>query len=275
MDISSNSNINTQVLDKQAVLSAMESNLAMIEFNLNGEVIWVNQHFAQTLGFQVNEMKHMMHKQLCTEQFRNSTTYSELWNTLRSGQKFQEKIQRVGKAGNLIWLEATYIPVLHPDGKVEAILKIATNITEREHQTANIISHLKKTPVDLVNLVIENSKKKTEALQSLKEQTDLIIDISKVIRQFSSQTNVLALNAAIEAARAGEHGRGFKVVADEVRKLAKNVEHAITQIYSNVGNITHEVGRVSDITAHLQKEIIETQSTFNKMIDAFEELAVK
>ena len=86
---------------------------------------------------------------------------------------------------------------------------------------------------------------------------------------------MLALNAAIEAARAGEHGRGFKVVADEVRKLAKNVEHAIIQIYSNVENITHEVEQVSDITAHLQKEIVETQSIFNKMIESFEGLAVK
>ena len=73
----------------------MESNLAMIEFNLNGEVIWVNEHFARTLGFQVSEMNHMMHRQLCTEEFRNSNEYSELWNNLLNGQKFQEKIQRV------------------------------------------------------------------------------------------------------------------------------------------------------------------------------------
>ena len=44
-----NLNTSTQVLNQKAVLSALESNLAMIEFNLNKKVIWVNDNFAQTL----------------------------------------------------------------------------------------------------------------------------------------------------------------------------------------------------------------------------------
>ena len=275
MNVSSTINISTQVLDEKAVLSAIESNLAMIEFNLFGEVIWVNENFAQTLGYQVKEMKQMMHKQFCTEEFRNSKEYGELWDNLRKGEKFQEKIQRVGKAGNLLWLEATYIPILNTEGKVDAALKIATNITKRENITTEVISHLKDMPIELVNLVIANSKEKMQALQSLKEQTDLIREISKIIRQFSSQTNVLALNAAIEAARAGEQGRGFKVVADEVRKLARQVDQAIKKVDSNVENITNEVFKVSDITKSLEKDIIETQAKFNKTIEEFEDVAVK
>ena len=116
-------------------------------------------------------MKQMMHKQFCTDAFRNSNEYGELWDNLRKGEKFQEKIQRVGKVGNLLWLEATYIPILDAEGKVGAVLKIATNVTGRENKTLEIISHLKDLPVELVNLVIANSKEKMQALQSLKEQT--------------------------------------------------------------------------------------------------------
>lgn len=266
---------NTQVLDQKAVLSAIESNLAMIEFDLYGKVIWVNENFARTMGYQVNEMKQMVHKQFCTEEFRNSKEYSELWDNLRKGEKFQEKIQRVSKFGNILWLEATYIPVLDENGKVNAVLKIATNVTNRENKTQEIISHLKDMPTELVNLVISNSKQKMEALQALKEQTELITEISKIIRQFSSQTNVLALNAAIEAARAGDQGRGFKVVADEVRKLAGHVDQAIKKVDTNIENITNEVSKVSDITKRLEEEIIDTQATFNKTIEELEDMAIK
>ncbi|RPJ94825.1 methyl-accepting chemotaxis protein [Rummeliibacillus sp. TYF005] len=244
----------------------------MIKFNLNKEVIWVNDNFARTLGYTVNEMKNMSHRQFCTEEYVNSKEYLELWESLSKGIKFQEKIERVGKRGNLLWFEATYMPILNETGQVEAVLKIATDITERENKTTEIISQLKNMPVELVDLVVANSKEKMETIHSLKEQTDLISEVSKLIRNIASQTNMLALNAAIEAARAGEYGRGFKVVADEVRRLAGNVSDSISQVDSNIENITQEVKRINAITDNLQKSILETQTKFKKTIEDFENI---
>ena len=263
-------NVSTQMLNEKSVLAAMETNLAMIEFNLNRKVIWVNENFSETLGYTVNEMKNMQHEQFCTTEFRNSKEYKELWNNLSKGVKFQSKIPRVTKFGNIIWLEATYIPIINPDGKVEVVLKIATNINERENTTNKITAELKEMPIELVNLVVENSNEKIQAVESLKNHIDLITEITKTIRNISRQTNVLALNAAIEAARVGEQGRGFKVVAEEVRRLAGNVDDAIKNVNLNVETILKDVGNVGKITDDLQKIVLETQSKFTKTIAEFE-----
>ncbi|EMA6343536.1 methyl-accepting chemotaxis protein [Bacillus cytotoxicus] len=272
MGISSNINSSTQVLDQSLVLAGLEANLAMIEFNLDKEVIWVNEHFAQALGYTVNEMKNKVHQQFCVPNFVNSREYNQLWDNLKQGIKFQEKIQRVTKKGELVWFEATYIPILNEQGAVEAVLKIATDITQRENQTREVVSQLKDLSIDLGNRVNVNSKENMEALYSLGEKVTLVSDIAQIIKDISSQTNILSLNAAIEAARVGEHGRGFAVVAEEVRRLANNVEDAIKKINSNVESIVKGVATVNDVNKKLQEEVIDNQEKISKTMDKFEKI---
>ncbi len=264
----------THVLVPKDLLSALETNLAMIVFKPDGEVIWVNENFARTLGYHVHEMIRMKHKQLCTLEYRTSKEYAELWDNLRKGEKFQDKIRRVSKSGEIILLEATYMPILSEEGEVNAVLKIATNITKRENETMNLITELKNVPVNLVDDVRENIKENIQVLEELKVQTLSIREVTNLIHKISAQTNMLALNAAIEAARAGEHGRGFKVVADEVRRLAGSVDAAINEINRHVETIAKEVVQVNEITDRLQKTVANSQEDFTETVKKFEGLAV-
>ncbi|AGX04128.1 methyl-accepting chemotaxis protein [Bacillus sp. NRRL B-14911] len=255
----------TQVLDEGAVLAAIERSHAMIEFSPQGTVLWANHHFASTMEYDVNEMKGMHHRKFCTDEFASSPAYSVLWKNLRSGKSFQEKIQRVTKRGNLIWLEATYTPVRDEEGNVIAVVKLATNINERESNTVAVANELQNMAGELLNraeLGITRSEEAAEAseklagdsrenlkmLDTLKTQALSIGDIVKTIREIAAQTNLLALNAAIEAARAGEHGRGFNVVAGEVRKLATRVQESIGEVNAHIEGISGEVKNISEAT---------------------------
>lgn len=242
----------------------------MVEFDLQRNVIWSNENFAQMLGYRVDVIKGMNHECFCTPEFVASPDYQMLWNGLKSGEKFEAKIERVGQRGQKLWLEATYIPILRNDNEVCAILKIATNITERENKTLEVISRLRNIPEEIVEIVVTNSSEKTLTVANLKKRVEEISQIAEVIKRISAQTNVLALNAAIEAARVGESGRGFKVVADEVRKLSSTVESAVKNIDANILHIESDAERVNVETENLNHLISDAQMEFHKTVGVFE-----
>src|SRR4051794_15103982 len=122
-----NKYMSTQVLEQDAVLAAIEQSLAMIEFNTEGQVLWVNDNFAKAMEYEADEMPGLMHRQFCTEEFVNSPEYSMLWRELKSGHPFQAKILRLSKKQRLLWFEATYTPVFDAEGQVKAVIKIATD----------------------------------------------------------------------------------------------------------------------------------------------------
>lgn len=264
----------SQVLDGTAVLKALESNLAMIVFDQLGNVIWVKRNFARTLGYQMAEMAAMHHMQFCTLVHQRSQAYAELWSELRKGHKFQEKVHRVKKDGGLVCLEATYIPVPDQKGEVTGVLKIATDITERENQTIEIVSQLSALSEELGDTIKETTEKNSKAIETLHGQMENVRAISKTVRRLSSQTNILALNAAIEAARAGEYGRGFNVVATEVRKLAGNVDTAISSVNDHIDHIAGQVGLISNTTELSRQSVISSQAQMRKAMEEFEQITL-
>ncbi|EON74610.1 biofilm dispersion protein bdlA [Lysinibacillus sphaericus OT4b.31] len=282
--------IDTLVTD-DLVVQAIERNVAIIRFDMNRKVAYVNEIFAKTMGYTVNEMIGKSHNEFCFPKFVNSPIYENFWRNLAAGRNFQDKIERMDVHGKSVWLEATYMPVFANNSrKVIGVSKIATNITERQNTIINVADNLKKMStqlhsrseagiknseglLDTIQEVSQEYKENVRNLSQLQSQAESITGIVKTIQDIASQTNLLALNAAIEAARAGEYGRGFDVVAKEVRKLSVRVEQSILEVKDNVEGIIREIGQVTESITRIAEKVEKTNAQINVASSDFVEIA--
>jgi methyl-accepting chemotaxis protein len=106
-------------------------------------------------------------------------------------------------------------------------------------------------------------------IMQLSEQTDRIGNISIVVSDLASQTNMLALNAAVEAVRAGEHGKGFGVVAAEIRKLADRSKKSASQINLLVADIQRAINSTVMVTDEGTKTVESGVSIAEETAEAF------
>jgi len=121
-----------------SVYESLLNSHALIEFNLNGTIQWANHNFLNLLGYEMDEIYGKHHSLFLPAYDQHEQEYKEMWSQLVAGHAQIGEFKRISKRGQEIWVQCSYTPVKDEFGRVEKILNMAFDITEKKNLAENL-----------------------------------------------------------------------------------------------------------------------------------------
>lgn len=123
--------LKVQLQQQTAVLDSFSKSMAIIEFDPQGIVLTANDNFLKLMGYRLEEIKGKHHRLFVDDVYAKSKEYSEFWLNLKNGLFNRSTFKRIGKSGEVVWIEASYNPVFDENGNILKFVKIASDVSEK------------------------------------------------------------------------------------------------------------------------------------------------
>jgi methyl-accepting chemotaxis protein len=126
-----------EAADFSGQITAIDRSQAVISFNLDGVILEANENFLKAMGYSAEEVVGRHHSLFVEPGYEKSEEYATLWRRLRAGEFVSAEFRRIGKGGREVWIQASYNPILNPEGRPYKVVKFASDITAAKTVSAD------------------------------------------------------------------------------------------------------------------------------------------
>jgi methyl-accepting chemotaxis protein len=271
--------------DNAGQISGIHQTQGVIEFDLTGKVLSVNENFLNLAGYTEKEVVGNHHSMFVEPAYRTSHEYKAFWDALNRGEAQVGQVKRIGKGGAVVWMQAIYNPILDMNGKPFKVVKYATDITEQHNNAETLASAVEETQAIIENAKVGDLRNrvplegKSGAISSLCDGVNALMDkmtevvvqvreasetINTAAGEISSGNNDLSSRTEQQASSLEETAASMEELASTVKQNAENSKQA-NQLASAASGVAVKGGEVVS-------QVVTTMTSINESAKKIEDI---
>ncbi len=231
-------------------IDAINKAQAVIHFDMSGHVLFANENFLNVMGYSADEIVGMHHSKFLDPTEASTPSYREFWEGLNAGRFDSGEYKRFAKDGREVWIQATYNPILDPDGRPFKVIKFASDITERIKQQTEQVQDV----VDETIRIATGLREGDLSQQMTGQFTGRFADLKDAFNGFiSSMAEALqqTKSSAVSVSEATVQLRGSSTHlasgADEQQKACQVASEALVETSAMVESTAANASRANDL----------------------------
>lgn len=230
--------------DLQGQIQAINKSQAVIHFDMSGTILDANENFLSVMGYRLDEVKGRHHSMFAEPAFAASPQYREFWAALNRGEFQAAQYKRIGKGGKEVWIEASYNPIMDPNGKPFKVTKFATDLTPRKNENLRMANDFESNVKSLVQGVAASATEMQATAQAL----------SAAAEETSSQSNTVAaaaeeLSASVtEISKQVVHSSRIVDVAVAEALKSEQLVAGLVEAAAKIGEVTSIISEIASQT---------------------------
>lgn len=257
--------VRQQCEGNRAIMQALDRSLACIEFDMNGNVLDANSNFLRTMGYDdVASIRNKHHRIFCSPEYATSRDYDSFWRTLAAGEFYSGKVKRKDAKGRIVWLQATYNPILDESRRVKGFIKFATDITQDVRKNEKF-----KAEIAAIDRVMARIHFRTDG--TIEEVNENFLSVMGYQRdELLGKQHRMFCDARLQASPEYEqlwsrlrNGEFYSGRVQRVNRQGKVVwlEASYNPVFDEDGKICQVVKFATDITREVERQLAEQQGT--------------
>ncbi len=253
------------------LIKAMGRSQAVIEFSLDGTILDANENFLSAMGYSLAEIKGKHHSMFVDTAMRNSAEYTQLWDALNRGQYQAQEFPRVAKGGKLVWIQASYNPIMDMNGKPFKVVKFATDITKQKQAIAEINDVISAATGGNLTTRIDTSQfdgfygEMTRSMNGLMDAVAMPVDEAVEILTYLS-------NGDLTHRMEGEYAGTFGEIRTSLDATISKLREMVRQIVDTAQSVKSAASEIATGSSDLSMRTEQQASSLEETAASMEEL---
>ncbi|MFA4937834.1 methyl-accepting chemotaxis protein [Brevundimonas sp.] len=239
----------SNLMELRSMLAAVERSQAVIQFDLDGTVREANPNFLSVVGYDLGEIVGRHHRMFVDPAEAQTPAYAEFWRRLNAGEFVAEKFIRYGKGGRRVVIEASYNPILDPQGRPYKVVKFAMDVTAVEDERERR-AEAERQAAQIQAAVVEGTARGLSAMAegdlSYRIEEDFPGEYAVLRENFNQAMGALDEAVGVIGVNAGSMQSGAHEISSAAEDLSRRTEQ-------QAASLEETAAALDEITATVRK----------------------